>query len=445
MNAVSSLPQRSDVVIRGAHVMTMDGALGDIAAGDVHVRDGAIVAVGRGIEAPGAAVIDGEGMIAMPGLVDTHWHMWNSLLRSMAGDSPERGYFPTTAALGKTFLPGDMYCGTMLAAAEALNGGITFVHDWCHNARTYDHALGSLRALQDAGIRGRFSYGFPAGQAFTEGIDLDGLERLHRDWPRQSNGGLLTLGLGWRGVSAFGVARAPDVYRREIDTARRLGLPISVHANQVRGRCEGEIAETAKQGLLGRDMQVIHATQVTPQEIEALASSGASISLSPYTEMRIGYGLPPTGAFLAAGIPVGLSVDTTELSGNADMFAIMKAIQNVENARAESEFRLPPRRVLELATIEGARTMGIDDRIGSLVPGKRADLILVSTEDVNIGPLTEATHLLVEAAQPANVDTVMVDGRVMKRGGKLTALDPRQVVRNARGALAGVRARAGWG
>ncbi len=145
--------------------------------------------------------------------------------------------------------------------------------------------------------------------------------------------------------------------------------------------------------------------------------------------------MPPTGELLAAGIPVGLSVDTTELSGNADMFAIMKVIQNVENGRAESEFALPPRRVLELATLEGARSMGIDDQVGSLKPGKRADLILVALDDVNIGPLTDPAHLLVEAAQPANVYTVVVDGRILKHERRLTALDPRQIVREADAAL----------
>src|SRR5207245_963956 len=107
--------------------------LGDIAGGDVHVSDGAIVAVGKNLRVNGATAIDGNGMIAMPGLVETHWHMWNSLLRSMAGDKREDGYFPTTARFGKAYQPEDMYQGTRLAAAEAITNGITFVHDWCHN------------------------------------------------------------------------------------------------------------------------------------------------------------------------------------------------------------------------------------------------------------------------------------------------------------------------
>ncbi len=143
-------------------------------------------------------------------------------------------------------------------------------------------------------------------------------------------------------------------------------------------------------------------------------------------------------------MPIGLSVDTPTLSGNADMFAIMKAIQNVENARSLDEFSLTARRVLEFATIEGARSMGIDDEVGSLTPGKRADLIMVDTRHVNLGVVTDATHMLVEAAQPANVDTVMIDGRVLKRDGVLTAVDVAAVVADARAANVAVRERADW-
>jgi cytosine/adenosine deaminase-related metal-dependent hydrolase len=160
--------------------------------------------------------------------------------------------------------------------------------------------------------------------------------------------------------------------------------------------------------------------------------------------MRIGFGFPMTGEYLDAGVPIGLSVDTPTLSGNADMFAIMKAILNVENGRALNEFKLTARRVLELATIEGARSVGMDDRIGSLTPGKRADLIMVDTRQLNLAVITDPAHMLVEAAQPANVDTVVVDGRILKRSGRLTAIDVDAVIDETRTAASAVRRRAGW-
>src|SRR5438552_13997141 len=143
------LPERGEVLIRNAYVMTMDSSVGDLPDADVRGRQGAIVAVGRNIQAGGAQVIEGRGMIVLPGFVETHWHMWNTLLRSMSGDKREHGYFPTAAALGKIYLPEDMYQGTRLSAAEALNGGITFVHDWCHNVGGPDSPTVTLAGARE--------------------------------------------------------------------------------------------------------------------------------------------------------------------------------------------------------------------------------------------------------------------------------------------------------
>ncbi|HEY5622972.1 MAG TPA: amidohydrolase family protein [Gammaproteobacteria bacterium] len=431
-------------LIRGAYVMTMDPELGDLEDTDVYVRDGEILTVGRGLTVPGAEVIDGSGMIVLPGFIETHWHTWTSLLRSLAGQDPARGYFPTSRGIGQFYTAEDMYVATRLAAAEAIHSGITFLHDWCHNVRGPEYANADLRALADAGIRGRFSYGIATAQPNEEPIDATDLARVRNEWESLSNDGLLDLGLAWRATVATNTGRAvPEVFRRDYAAARELGLPISVHASSSKAGI-GDIAALDEAQLLGPHLQIIHAIWASPEEVAMLAASGTTISLSPYTELRIGYGLPITVELLDAGVPVGLSVDTTALSGNADMFAIMKVIQNVANARANAEFALPARRVLELATIEGARSMGVDDRVGSLTPGKRSDLIMIDTRDVNLAVPTDPAHLIVEAAQPANVDTVMIDGRVLKRGGQLTGLDVEEVVAAAAEASIAVRARANW-
>jgi 5-methylthioadenosine/S-adenosylhomocysteine deaminase len=443
--AAPRLPARGNFVIRNGYVMTMEPGTPDIKDGDVHVKDGVIVAVGAKLNAPGATAINGAGMIVLPGLVETHWHMWNTLLRSMSGEKSEFGYFRTTAVLGQKFEPSDMYQGTRLAAAEAINSGITFVHDWCHNIRSPEYVDQDLRALRESGLRARFSYGGAQGMPNSQGIVLADLERLARDWSSLSNDGLITLGLAWRGMGGNNPATAipPEIYRAEIEAARRLGLPISVHASGSRP-ATGQVGTIAKAGLLAKDMQIIHGVVLTPEEIEAIKSAGASVSLSPTSELRIGFGLPQTANLLAAGVPVGLSVDTVELTGNADMFGIMKFIQNIENGKSESEFKLTARRVLELGTIEGARSMGIADKVGSLTAGKRADLIMVSTRDVNLGVFGDPAHMLVTAAQPANVDTVVIDGRILKRNGKLTAMNPAQITTEAGAANVALRKRANW-
>jgi cytosine/adenosine deaminase-related metal-dependent hydrolase len=429
-------PARAEILVRGAYVITMDDALGDLPNGDVHVRDGAIVAVGQNLSAPSAQVIDGADMLVLPGLVETHWHLWTTLLRSMSGDRAEHGYFPTSRTVGAFYTAEDMYRAARLAAAEAVNSGITFVHDWCHNVRSPEHAEADLRALAEAGLRARFSYGTPTGHPNDSPIDVADLRRLHARWSDYAHDGLLDLGLAWRGA-ASPASLEDDMAAHELD------LPISVHANNFPASAGG-IAALASMRLLSSRVQVIHAIWCSPEEIAALAENDAAVSLSPFTELRIGFGMPLTADFLAAGVRVGLSVDTPALSGNADMFAIMKAIQNVENGRARDEFKLPARRVLRLATIDGARSMGLDRSIGSLVPGKRADLIMVNTRDVNLAVMSDPAHMLVEAAQPSNVDTVLVDGRILKRGGRLTSVDVDEIVDEARAANAAVRQRAGW-
>jgi 5-methylthioadenosine/S-adenosylhomocysteine deaminase len=442
-----------DLVIRSGHVVTMDPELGDIPDGDVLVAGGRIAAVGTGLDAPGAREIDARGMIVAPGLVDTHWHMWNTLLRSMSGGMPGEdgpaGYFPVTARLGRAFTDGDIYQGTLLACAEAINSGITTVHDWCHNVRGPAHAEAGLRALAESGLRARFSYGYAAGQPNDEAMDTGGLRALHRDWDSWSGpsapgrAGRLTLGMAWRGTGGSNPAMrvAPEIYRREIAAGRELGLPVTVHASGPPSAA-GQIAALASAGLLGPDLQVVHANCATPAEIGQLAAAGCAVSLSPFSELLIGYGLPQTAGLLAAGIRVGLSVDTTALTGNADMFAIMKLTQGLINGTAQQEFACTARQALALGTIGGARSLGLDAVTGSLTPGKRADLIVVATGHPNLGVLTDPAGLLVTAAQPGNVDTVLADGQVLKRGGALVTLDGERISAQAREALAGVRARA---
>src|SRR5262249_23537807 len=162
------------------------------------------------------------------------------------------------------------------------------------------------------------------------------------------------------------------------------------------------------------------------------------------SELRIGYGYPQISEMQAKRIPLGISVDTSALVGSSNLFAVLKLARDCENAKAESEFKMTARKALELGTIEGARSMGLGDQIGSLAPGKRADLIAISPNALNMAVVTDPAHLVLEATGPENVDTVVVDGRILKRGGKLAALDTSKVVAGARAALAGVRERTKW-
>jgi 5-methylthioadenosine/S-adenosylhomocysteine deaminase len=338
--------------------------------------------------------------------------------------------------------PIDMYRSTRLAAAEAINAGLTTVGDNCHNVRSHDHAVYDIRALQETGIRCRWSYGPYRGMPPDKKIDLADLEGFHRDWDKYSNEGLISLGFAWGGIPLGPeAAKSPDglnAARNEFETARRLGIPMATHWASRENTPPGQTEALAQGKFLGKDVLLIHMLATTPAEMKMVAAAGSPISVSPGSELRIGYGLTKACDFMDAGILVSVSVDTVPLTGNANFFGILKLLRNAENAKAFNEFKLTARRALEMGTIDGARALGLDNQIGSLTPGKRADVIMVRTDGVNMGVFTDPAHMLVEAAEEADVDTVVLDGRILKRGGKLTSLVPEQVIADAAASLEAV-------
>jgi cytosine/adenosine deaminase-related metal-dependent hydrolase len=424
-----------EVLIRGAHILTMDPALGDL-TGDIHVRDGAIVAVAASVQAASAQTIDGAGMVALPGIVDTHWHMWNSLLRGLVGGTPPTGYFPTIQKYGPYYTPQHTYAATRLALAEAVNAGVTTVHNWAHNTRDPGHARASLRAHEDSRARARFGYGSPQGLAPDKLQDLADMAKIRDELPK-----LVRLGAALRGpqMSALATSRA------EFEAARKLGLPISVHMT---GNAEASekfkvIQTLDRDSFLGPDVQVIHAVHATPQDIETLVRTRAHVSVSPYAESA-GMGVAPVNAFRKAGVLVSLSIDNTALPASVDPFALMRQLIILLQARDGLASPFGARQALEMATRDGARALGLEAEIGTLTPGKRADLILVRTGDLNLTAAgdREIDRLLM-AAQPVNVDSVMVEGRFLKRGGKLVDADAGAIVQSARESIEALRRRAG--
>jgi 5-methylthioadenosine/S-adenosylhomocysteine deaminase len=422
--ASTALPPQGEFIVRNVFILTMDPTLGEIAGGDIHVRNGAIVAVGRNLSAPGAETIAADGMIALPGLIETHWHVWGAVARNMAGPTKETGYFFISRLLGQFFTPEDNARGVRLALAEGINTGLTTFNNWSHNLLAPDYADAELQVHKEVGARARFSYGYSRKTPPNATLPLDDVARVQKQYFNGGNisgDGLLTLGIASRGPENNSL----EICRKEWAFARAHTIPITTHmgtsAERVKKR-QG-IQTLAKADLLGPDVLLIHVTNNSPEDLKLLAQTKTPVSMSPFTELRTGFGITPVGDFLKAGVPVSLSVDTTILSGNADMFAIMKAVENIEDGREKSEYAISPQRILEMATIDGARALDIDDRVGSLTPGKRADFLLVRTDDVNMMPFTVPARMIVQSAQPANVDAVVVDGRFLKKDGKLTTID----------------------
>ena len=437
----AALPARGEFVVRGGHVLTMDANLGDLPDGDVHVRDGAIVAVGRNLDAPAAQVVDGRDMIVLPGFVDTHWHLWCTALRLVVrADDPREGYFPTTIRLGRHFTPQDSYTGVQLGVAEGLLSGITTVHDWSHNTVSPQHADAELQALKDIGIRARFSYGTPQGLAADRTMDLADLARVRREWPD----GMLTIGACLRTPGAAGARGSipVELFRTEFDAVRRLGLQATIHCGP-----KGLIDLIGRNGLLGPDLLLVHPQGMTADELKLIGDTRSPWSIASVIEMSysaVRNGIIQYAELADMRVPLGLSIDASAAT-NADFFNVMRALMWSDWQRSGAPLRLKPKRLVELATIEGAKLLGLGARTGSLTPGKRADLAMIRTSDLNMAPVRDPYYALVFQGQPANVDTVMVDGRILVRGGRLAAVDVTKLARDAAESARSVEERAGRG
>lgn len=420
--------QTKSFVIKDAYILSMDENIGDISKGSIVVEHGEITEVGQEVAFPeGMEIIDGEDQIVMPGLIDSHWHLWTSLLKSMAGNSSENGYFPLTTRYSRLYTPAEMELATRYAAAEAISAGITTVADYNHNAQTPDYVLAGCKALADYGMRAQVLYGTYRDMGESDPTPFEGIEQVLNELKQDKKYDLLSLGLGSRG---------PDYpqLRRDWERARDLGMRISIHAAQTPDK-QGQIQKLADLGLLGSDVNIIHANYISPGEIREMAAADCTVTMTPYTEMRIGFGAPKVNQLYEGGVNLALGVDSTALTGSASLFENMKLIQNISNAEARDEFFMPPYEVLKMATINGARALGIDKITGSISPGKRADLIMLSRNDLNLSVGKQVRHLVVEAARPHNVSFVVIDGKIVKRSGRPVHFDLQDLIRESREAL----------
>jgi 5-methylthioadenosine/S-adenosylhomocysteine deaminase len=431
------------VVLKGGYVLTMDRDLGELPVGDVLIEDGRIVAVAPSIDVdPGSAqIIDAGDRLVLPGFVDTHRHTWQAPWRNIASDWSLFHYlWGLHTGLSKYYRPEDTYNGNLLGTAEALDSGITTLLDWSHNLRTPEHTDGAIAGLRDSGARTIFAHGGGAPQwAVLPGNDVphpaDDVRRVRAQY-FSSNDGLTTMALALRGPQFTTDA----VTEHDFALAAELDLDITMHVG------DGELGKTRPidwlrdRNLLSDRITYVHCCTLGDDELAQIADSGGKASVAADVELQMGHGWPATGRLLAVGIRPSLSIDVCTSTGG-HMFGLMRtalgAQRGLDNAQLEAsggtlangeQIPLTARDMLEFATIEGARACGLGHRIGSLTPGKDADIILVRTDTLGMAPLNNPVGALVYNAHPGLVDTILVAGRVVKRDGVLSHLDPKHVL-----------------
>ncbi|MEU6141894.1 amidohydrolase family protein [Streptomyces sp. NPDC047081] len=419
-------------LLRAGHVVSMDPAVGDLPRGDVLIEDGKIAAVRPEISAD-AEVLDMTGRIVIPGFVDTHRHTWEASIRGVAPDATLDDYFVDILdTFAPLYTPEDVYAANLAGALECLNAGITTLVDWSHINNTPEHPDAAIRALAETGIRAQYAYGSAntslADYWFESKIAIPGDDvRRIRDRYFASDDGLLTMALATRGPGFC----VNDVVTAEWALARELGIPITVHVamGRMAGRF-GMVKQLDDLGLLGPDTTYIHCCYFSDEEWRMVADSGGTVSIAPQVETQMGHGWPPVMKAVEYGLRPSLSIDVvTTVPG--DMFTQIRAAFGAERARVNAECwqadvpvpetMLTARRMLEIATRNGAHVAGLEDRTGSLTPGKRADVVALDATALNVAPVHDAAAAVTLSADVSNVETVIVDGVVRKRDGKLTA------------------------
>jgi len=413
---------KNKILLKGGYVVTMNEQSQLFKQADVLISDEVIAAIAPFIDAVDCEVIDATGMIVMPGFIDTHRHVWESLLRGIAGDYSLMEYLQNVLGpLAAAFRSKDVYVANLLGALEALDAGITTVFDWSHIMNTPAHADSAITGLKDAGIRAVFGYGTPGTAVWDWFYESklnhpQDIERICKQHFSSSNQ-LITLAMAIRGpeYSAF------EVCDYDIRLARKLNLPMSMHVG-----C-GSFADKYKAiqkldmaGLLNSDMNFAHCNFLSKNDFKKLADHGCSVSITPEVEMQMGLGFPATGKAMEAGISPSLGIDVVTGVGG-DMFTQMRMALQTERAivKMPQALSLSMLDVLKMGTINGAKTLNLDKKIGSLEVGKQADLLLLNVDSLNLLPVINPVATIVAQANAANIDSVFVAGKAIKRKGKL--------------------------
>nr|MDT0659773.1 amidohydrolase family protein [Micromonospora sp. DSM 115978] len=415
------------VLIRNGYVVDTEPEPVARPGTDVLIEGDRIAAVGPDLSADDATVIDATDRIVLPGFVDTHRHVWQTALRSAAPDLDLGGYLGLILGqFAPRFRPDDVYAATLAGALELLDAGITTVMDFSQVVHTTDHADAAVDALQTAGLRAVFGYGFP----FAGGGDADDVGSIRRR-RLADDAALVTMALAPVGPAFTPIEQVTADWRLAAD----LDLPITFHvaAGPAAAR---PVSVLREHGLLRPNTLYVHGNSLDDGELKLIAESGGTASVVPAGEAQMGSGAPVAGRLRRAGVTTGLGVDSVA-SLPGDMFSLMRAALLASQIADDPRFTV--RDVLRMATIDGAAALGLADRIGSLRPGKQADVVLLRLTDLNMltadrDPITA----VVTAAHPGNVDTVLVAGEVVKSGGRLVRDDLAQVTDAVRATAAAV-------
>jgi len=426
-------------LITNATLLTM-ADLTPPGANELLIEDGRIATIGRDLGVTDAEVIDARGGIVMPGMVDTHRHTWQSLLRATLADGTLYDYMATVRySYAPHFTAQDAELANYAGALDALHAGVTTVVDHAHLVATPDHADALLSGLENTGIRAVYCYGLP--DVPDPGVPIDTERTFTSRWRHQDAERIRSERLpGSDGLIRFGVSGSDFLFAplhytlAEVELARRLDAHrFSVHvANGPFARGTRYVTRMLTKGLVDERTLLVHGNVLAERDLKRIADLGASISVTPESEMQMGMGTSVWPRARQAGVACGLGVDIVS-GGSGDLFTQMRLALAAGRMAANDtlgrhrvmpeKLQLTAEHALRAATIDGARAAGLDREIGTLENGKRADLILIRTNEPHLAPVFDPVKAVALQAGVGDVELVMVDGQILKRDGHLVVRD----------------------
>jgi cytosine/adenosine deaminase-related metal-dependent hydrolase len=427
-------------LLKNGTVISMDPNVGILERGDVLIQGSYIQSVGKNLaleDGSATTVIDATDCIIFPGLVNNHHHMWQQLLRSLTTDWTLFDYLVWLRSIyGSLYTSQDVYIANYSAALDCINSGITTIIDHCHIMNSADHSDAAVKGLKDSQIRGTFCYGLygnpsqdPAKPIFDRASREKDAKRVRTEhFPNNDpSTTVLTFGVAPDEVQAVPI----DVVKRELEFSRSLGARI-ITSHVAMGRYDDGrqvVRQLGEANLLGPDCLFSHGASFTDEELAMIKSSGAAICATPETELQMGMGHPVAFRAQDAGCHVSLGIDITS-NQSSDMFAQMRLALQAQRHKEHFESSAIPAMVarkseeaLYMATQGGANAIGLGHLVGSLTPGKKADVVVMRCDDINVVPVINPVGTLIYNSTPSNIDTVFIDGHLAKQGGNLVGVD----------------------
>lgn len=441
-------------LVKSTTALTVDPRAGVVENADILIEDGRIVTVGEPVPpeiidvAAGDETIDGRDLIVIPGLVNAHVHLWQTAVRALGVNwSGLEFHLRVQSDFVPVYRPEDMWRSLYVGAMSLLDSGVTSVLEWHHGSRTPEHVDAAIEGLRESGIRGLFAAGTiktlpKEGEPHFSQIPYPAAEARRLREAFGTNDGRLRFGIGILGPDYSPL----DIVRHDLTLAKELDVVSTAHVSGNPGHVENGYHTVAAEGLLHPGHNVVHAMAMADDELKLLIDSGATITATPSGEVNGGWREPLIRRVIELGGRPTLGTDSEENISGSMLRELREAlgIQRLFNNQAAAAARdtskdkaatnavyrgmpVPPHRTptshdaLRWATLDSAAALGLSEEIGSIAPGKRADLVMFRRDDVNLVPALNPVDAVVGFAHPGNIAHVLVDGEYMKRDGELVA------------------------